>query len=277
MENHQGPVPDGTPTSPPQHKNKARSYVDVTGKLYNTVPTGWTPVVTVEGWTNVYTESGKPVTAKRNQLTIIEEIPTITAASEETSPSESSRPGWGWVTESSTYTIDIQTQSSSTDDPTTTSESTTHETVSDPYRISLVPVIPWWSKTYVNTFTESVTITESSRVTTTSDTTFLRTTSSTLPTSNSTIWPPSTASSIPEASSASTMEWVGIIVGSVCGFVLTVIFILSMVFRGSRPKTPSRENQNNINIRLDNGPFRNRPLAENNPGCVPEGWDDIRV
>ncbi|GKU11044.1 unnamed protein product [Fusarium langsethiae] len=135
MENYQGPLPDGLPVSPTQHKNKARSYVDVTGKLYNTVPPGWTPVVTVEGWTNVYTESGKPVTAKRNQLTIIEEIPTITTASEETPPSGSSRPGWGWVTESSTYTIDIQTQSLSTDDPTTMSESTTHRTYDKQYHV----------------------------------------------------------------------------------------------------------------------------------------------
>ncbi|KAG8671164.1 hypothetical protein FPOAC2_04487 [Fusarium poae] len=254
MENHQGPQADGSPASPTQHKNQARSYVDVTGNLYSTVPPGWTPVVTVEGWTNVFTESGKPVTAKRNQLTIIEEIATTTVG-EEGPPSGSSRPGWGWVTESSTYTIDIPTQSSSTDQPTTTSESTTQGSVTVPYSMSLKPIIPpWWSESFTNTFTKSAITTESS----------------------STILPSATASAAPEASSTSIGEWVGIIVGSVCMFVLIVMFILSFFFR-SRPKKPTRENANNINIRLENGPSRNRPLAETNPGCVPEGWDDTRL
>ncbi|KAG8355692.1 hypothetical protein FVEN_g13158 [Fusarium venenatum] len=259
-----------------QQKNKARSYVDVTGNLYSTVPSGWTPVVTVEGWVSVLTESGKPVTAKRNQLTIIEEIATTTT-SEQGPLSGSSRSGWGWVTEGSTYTIDIPTQSSSTAHTTTTSKSATTGSVTIPYSISLEPMIPpWWSESYKNTLTKNVAITESSQVTTTLDTTLISTTSSTSSTSSSTILPSATASVAPESSSPSTGEWVGIIVGSVCMLVLVIIFILSFYFR-SRPKAPTRENSNNINIRLDNVQSRNRPLAETNLGAIPEGWDDIRL
>ncbi|KAL6918120.1 hypothetical protein FSHL1_009550 [Fusarium sambucinum] len=276
MENHEDPSLDDSTASPTQHKNKARSYVDATGNLYSTVPPGWTPVVTVEGWTNVLTESGKPVTAKRNQLTIIEEIATTIVSDEGPSPG-SSRPGWGWVTESSTYTIDIPTQSSSTAHTTTTSKSATTGSVTIPYSISLKPIIPpWWSQSYTNTLTKSATTTESSQVTTTLDNTLISTTSSTSSIASSTILPSATASAAPESSSPSVGEWVGIIVGSVCMLVLIIMFILSFCFR-SRPKTPTRENANNINIRLDNGPSRDRPLAETNPGAIPEGWDDIRV
>lgn len=269
MEIQQGSSLDGSPTSSPQHKNKARSFVDATGHLFSSVPPGWTQIDTVSGWATVYTESGKPVTASRNQLTIIGEIPTATVTEQAPPPSGSSRSGWSWVTESSTYTIDITWASTLTENPTTTSESTTQSSVSVPYKISLKPVIPWWSKTYTEPF----------HIPTTTETTFMSTTSSTSSTSSSTTWPFSTATSAPEAS-PTNVQWVSLTISLFTCLVMIAMLIFVYVYR-RRSETPPRErenrNENNINVNFENGRFRNRLLAETNPGCVPQGWGDIRL
>ncbi|QPC69563.1 hypothetical protein HYE68_000315 [Fusarium pseudograminearum] len=271
MENQQDSPLDGSPTSPSQHKNKARSFVDATGNLFSSVPPGWTPIDTVRGWATVYTESGKPVTASRNQLTIIGEIPTTTVTEQVPPPSGSSRSGWSWVTESSTYTIDITWASTLTETPTTTSESTTHSSV----------MIPWWSKTYTESFHIPAT-TETTLISTTSITTSstaISTTSSTSPTSSSTTWPSSTATSAPEAS-PTNVQWVSLTISLFTCLVMIAMVIFVFVYR-RRSETPPRErenrNENNINVNVESGRFRNRPLAETNPGCVPQGWDDIRL
>ncbi|EKJ70259.1 hypothetical protein FPSE_09476 [Fusarium pseudograminearum CS3096] len=277
MEIQQGSSLDGSPTSSPQHKKKARSFVDATGNLFSSVPPGWTPIDTVPGWATVYTESGKPVTASRNQLTIIGEIPTTTVTEQAPPPSGSSRSGWSWVTESSTYTIDITWASTLTENPTTTSESTTHSSVT----------VPWWSKTY----TESIqipTATETTFISTTSSTesstesiTASSTTSSTSSTSSSTTWPSSTATSAPETS-PTNVQWISLTISLFTCLVMIamVIFVFVYVYR-RRSEAPPRErenrNENNINVNVESGRFRNRPLAETNPGCVPQGWDDIRL
>ncbi|QPC58172.1 hypothetical protein HYE67_000403 [Fusarium culmorum] len=277
MENQQDSPLDGSPTSSPQHKNNARSFVDATGNLFSSVPLGWTPIDTVPGWATVYTESGKPVTASRNQLTIIGEIPNSTVTEQAPPPSGSSRSGWSWVTESSTYTIDITWASTLTENPTATSESTTQSSVTVPYKISLKPVIPWWSKTY----------TESFHIPTTTETTFMSTTSSTesstksstSSTSSSTTWPFSTATSAPEAS-PTNVQWVSLTISLFTCLVMIAMLIFVNVYRrrsGTPPRERENQNENNINVNVESGRFRNRPLAETNPGYVPQGWDDTRL
>ncbi|CZS79933.1 unnamed protein product [Fusarium graminearum] len=263
----------------PVDKNKARSFVDATGHLFSSVPPGWTQIDTVPGWATVYTESGKPVTASRNQLTIIEEIPTTTVTEQAPPPSESSRSGWSWVTESTTYRIDITWASTLTENPTTTSESTTQSSVSVPYKISLKPVIPWWSKTYTESF-HIPTTTETTFISTTSSTES-NTTSSTSYTSSSTTWPSSNATSAP-AASPTHVQWAAMTLSLFSCLVMIVlaIFVFVFVYRrrsGTSHRERENRNENNINVNFENGRFRNRPLAETNPGCVPQGWDDIKL
>lgn len=82
-------------------------------------------------------------------------------------------------------------------------------------------------------------------------------------TSSSETWSTLTLTVVPsdpstsDSNGISPAEGVGISVGAVCGFVLIIGGILLVVFRcrlsGEPPR--SRDNQNNINIKLDNAPF----------------------
>ncbi|RGP77458.1 hypothetical protein FLONG3_4377 [Fusarium longipes] len=290
MESQQGPQLEN-PTAPStRHKNKARSYLDTAGNVYKTVPSGWSPVDTAPSWTII-------------------EIPSATTSQEELS-SVTSRPGWIWMTETSAYTIDIKIKSSLTSEttnPVATSEFTTRDSVTIPPIISTLPPIPWisgidvivtlsdsiesttipWQSWFSevddivttsdsiesNIIAETTQSTESSQTTKSLHFTTITMTNNILSTATSITWPSTAVSNTPEAST-STMQWIGITVGVVGAFVLVLMFILSIIFRG-RHKAPSRDNQNNINIRLENGPF-NRSVAEDHPGCVHEGWNDTR-
>lgn len=179
--------------------------------------------------------------------------------------------------ETETYTIDIPTESASITSISIQPQSPRLSriddiaTVSDPSGSTSINGTTW--------STESGDATETpndATISTTSqhDLSSTDMTSSIWSTSSSATCPSSIESTASDASHTPMTEWIGVIIGSVCGFLLICLFILSIIFR-DKSKTPSRDNQNNINIRLESGPF-NRPLAETNPGCIPEGWDDIR-
>ncbi|KAM0212737.1 hypothetical protein ACHAQI_004694 [Fusarium lateritium] len=63
-----------------------------------------------------------------------------------------------------------------------------------------------------------------------------------------------TATSSPQPQfSFSTVEWVGVIIGIICIISMTLVFLLFLFQRRRRASRPA-ESQNNINIRLENGP-----------------------
>lgn len=88
-------------------------------------------------------------------------------------------------------------------------------------------------------------------------------------TSSSETWSTLTLTVVPsdpstsDSNGISPAEGVGISVGAVCGFLLIIGGILLVVFRCRLSDEPprSRDNQNNINIKLDNAPF-DRTAAE---------------
>ncbi|KAH7185916.1 uncharacterized protein B0J16DRAFT_399765 [Fusarium flagelliforme] len=297
MENQQDPPDDASPTTRPQHRNKPRSYIDLSGKLYETIPPGMEPFQTLPAYTSRYTSESGDV-----QVVVGDEMTFIVRARTDTTDGTG---GWPWSTIESIFTIPIPQQSTTTtepDDTTTTSESSTKNSVIMP-PISLLPHSPWWTQ-IDGTAQRSESTASSSSIRSSQSTTLSQTAESpdatTISTSShndlsssssdsSSIWSTTTSSaewswptesSSPEPSTSGA-EWAGVIVGAIFAFMIIILILISLVVR-SRRKAPSRDNQNNINIRLDNGPFDhhhgpyNRPLAETNPGYVPEGWDDIR-
>lgn len=245
------------------------------------------PAETVPGYTSVYTsESGEVQVDEQQQLTVIRRAPTDTTHVMD---------GSAWSTIEEIFTIILPPDSTTTSEPT---ESTAVPS------ISLLPHSPWWTQidgtAQTSESTASSSSIRSSQSTTLSrnaeslDVTTISTSSHNDPSSSSSdttsstrsdttssaewSWP--TESSSPEPST-SDAEWAGVIVGAVFAFMIIILILISLVVRG-KAKASSRDDQNNINIRLDNGPFErrhgpyDRPLAETNPGCVPEGWDDIR-
>ena len=206
--------------------------------------------------------------------------------------------GWPWSTIEGIFTILIPQESTTTieiGDTTTTSEFTESTIMPS---ISLLPHSPWWTQidgtTQTSDSTASSSSIRSSQSTESPDATTISTSSHNDPFSSSSdssstwsdtssaewSWPTDSSSPEPEPST-SNVEWAGVIVGAVFAFMIIILILIAFVVRGRR-NASSRDNQNNINIRLDNGPFDhyhgpyNRPLAETNPGCVPQGWDDIR-
>ncbi|RBR23261.1 uncharacterized protein FIESC28_04003 [Fusarium coffeatum] len=304
MEHQQDPPDDASSTTLPQHRNKPRSYIDTSGKFYETIPPGLKPAATVPAWTSVYRdESGRTQTFERQQLTYIERAPADTA--HRTGDLVGS-------TYAEIFTIILPPNSPASTD-TTTSKSTKSTVVPS---ISILPHSPWWTQidgtatTSESGESSSITQTSQSSASTSSirsvqsttlsqntespDATTISasshndpsssssdtTSSSWSDTTSSAEWSWPTESSIPEPST-SNAEWAGVIVGAVFAFMIIILILIAFVVRGRR-NASSRENQNNINIRLDNGPFDhhhgpyNCPLAETNPGCVPQGWDDVR-
>lgn len=261
------------------------------------------PAETVTGYTSIYTsESGDVLVDERQQLTFIERSPTDTTLLTE---------GSAWTTYEEIFTIILPPDSNTATDATTASESKEITVVPS---ISILPNSPWWTRidstitTSESEESPSMTQTSQSSASTSSirssqgatlsqtaespNATTISTSSHNDPSSSSSdsrstwsdtssaewSWP--TESSSPEPST-SNAEWAGVIVGGVFAFMIIILIFIAFVVRGRR-NASSRDNQNNINIRLDNGPFDhhhgpyNRPLAETNPGCVPQGWDDIR-
>ncbi|CAG7562100.1 unnamed protein product [Fusarium equiseti] len=286
MEDQQNPRDDASPTTLSQHRKKPRSYIDFSGKFYKTIPPGMEPAETVPGYTSVHTsESGEVQVDEQQQLTFIRRAPSDTTHVTD---------GSAWSTIEEIFMIILPPDSTTTSEPT---ESTAVPS------ISLLPHSPWWTQidgtTQTSESTASSSSIRSSQSTTLSqntespDATTISTPSHNDPSSSSSdttssiwsdtssaewSWP--TESSSPEPST-SNAEWAGVVVGAVFAFMIIILILISLVAR-SRGKAPSRDNQNNINIRLDNGPFDHRhgpydrPLAETDPGCVPQGWDDIR-
>jgi hypothetical protein len=296
MENQQGPPDAASSTTLSQHRNKPRSYLDLSGKLYETIPPDMEPFQTLPAYTSRYTsESGDVQVVVGDEMTFV--VRARTDATDGTG-------GWPWSTIESIFTIPIPQESTTTtepDDTTTTSESSKISVIMPP--ISLLPHSPWWTQidgtTQTSESTASSSSIRSSQSTTLSQTaespdaitistsshngpssSSSDTTSSIWSDTSSVEWSWPTESSSPEPST-SNAEWAGVIVGAIFAFMIIILILISLVVR-SRRKAPSRDNQNNINIRLDNGPFDHRhgpydhPLAETNPGCVPQGWDDIR-
>ncbi|KAJ4139848.1 hypothetical protein NW768_001193 [Fusarium equiseti] len=286
MEDQQSPQDDTSPTTLSQHRNKPRSYIDFSGKFYETIPPGMEPAETVPGYTSVYTsESGEVQVDEQQQLTFIRRAPTDTTHLTE---------GSAWSTMEEIFTIILPLDSA------TTSESTESTVVSS---IRILPHSPWWTQIDGTTQT-SESIASSSSIRSSQSTTLSQNTESPIATTISTsshndpssssseissIWSTTTSSaewswptesSSPEPST-SDAEWAGVIVGGIFAFMIIILILIAFAVRG-RANAASRDNQNNINIRLDNGPFErhhgpyNRPLAETHPGYVPGGWDDIR-
>lgn len=304
MHGQQNPQYDVSPTTLSQHRNKPRSYIDFTGKFYRSIPPGMKPAETVTGYTSVYTsESGDVLVDERQQLTFIERAPTDTTQLTE---------GSAWTTYEEIFTIILPPDSAASTYTTTASEASKRTVVPS---ISILPHSPWWtqidgtatseseespstiqtsqSSTSTSSTRSSQSTTSLSQTTESPNATTISTSSHNDPsnsssdpsstwsdTTSSAEWSWPTESSSPEPST-SNAEWAGVIVGAVFAFMIIILILIAFVVRGRR-NASSRDNQNNINIRLDNGPFDhhhgpyNRPLAETNPGCVPQGWDDIR-
>ncbi|SPJ71678.1 uncharacterized protein FTOL_01406 [Fusarium torulosum] len=98
------------------------------------------------------------------------------------------------------------------------------------------------------------------------------TTSSTEMWSTSTLITDSSNPPTSDSHGISTAEGVGISVGATCGFLLILGSVLLVVFRSRLSDEPLRssDNQNNISIKLDNGPF-DHTIAEPQ-AAMPNEW-----
>ncbi|KAM0226415.1 hypothetical protein ACHAPA_002796 [Fusarium lateritium] len=170
---------------------------------------------------------------------------------------------------------EMHTMSDDTSETSTVSESQETSTDSE---TSIADDTTTTDETTTTSSTLSETLLSSTSLSTSGEVLVPSSTWSTSYTSSSSEVPASTLITVPsnpptsDSHALSTAAGIGISVGTVCGFILILGIILLLVFRPRSSEEPprSRDNQNNINIKLDNGPV-DRTVAEPQV-AMPNEW-----
>ncbi|KAM0556967.1 hypothetical protein ACHAPJ_005646 [Fusarium lateritium] len=267
-------------------QNEPRAYFDTLGNSYTSIPSGYQAVVV--SWMVTLTDDDKVATITGNGASISNEIATapiqvsiLKPIEPESTVSETSSES---SSEESTNTKRVTSTTTSTTTMTSTTTRTSKETVyisdvsSEATDLSPLDDFSTVTLSDVESSSSSSSSTEAIMFSTITigDLIPPASTWSTSSSASQSLDIPPTSTQGPRSAqdSLSKVEWIGIGVGIVV--VLALIFLTVAILLRRRRTPPPADSQNNINIRLDNGPFPRSAWSTSNSQASVSRYTDSR-